>query len=151
MRYEYSVDVDATPAEVWAVLVDVERWPEWTASTTLVRRLDGGAFGVGSTARVKQPKLRAMVWRVTEFEPEVAFVWEATSGGVTTVAGHRIAAHTGTGEGADTGTGVRVTLDVTQRGPLAPLVGALAGPLTRRYVRTEAHGLKRRCETRKKG
>jgi carbon monoxide dehydrogenase subunit G len=42
MRYETQVAIHATPEAVWAVLAEVERWPEWTPSMTLVRRLERG-------------------------------------------------------------------------------------------------------------
>ena len=90
MDYEVSVDIDATPGEVWNVLTNVERWPEWTSSMTRVERLDTGPLQVGSTARIEQPKLPSVVWRVTELEPERSFSWVASRGGVTMLAGHRI-------------------------------------------------------------
>jgi uncharacterized protein YndB with AHSA1/START domain len=138
MRYEIEVPVDASPEAVWAVLADVERWPEWTPSMTLVRRLQDGPFGVGSTVRVRQPRLPQAVYTVTEHDPGQAFTWTATSPGVTTVAGHHVVPRE---EGHST---VRLTLG--QSGPLAPLVGLLAGRLARRYVTMEAEGLKRHCE-----
>ena len=140
MDYEFSVDIDATPGEVWNVLTNVERWPEWTSFVTHVERLDPGPLQVGGTARVKQPKLPLVVWRVTELEPGRSFFWVASRGGVTALAGHRITPR------SDGSGGVGVTLSIRQTGPLAGLVGLLASGLTRRYVRTEANGLKRRCE-----
>jgi len=138
--YEVSVDIDATPGEVWNVLTNVERWPEWTSSMTRVERLDTGPLQVGSTARIEQPKLPSVVWRVTELEPERSFSWVASRGGVTMLAGHRITPW------SDGSRGVGVTLSIRQTGPLAWLVGLLASGLTHRYVQTEANGLKRRCE-----
>ena len=140
MDYEVSVDIDATPGEVWNVLTDVGRWPEWTPTVTRVERLDLGPFQVGSTVMIRQPRLPPTVWRVTELEPERSFSWVASRGGVTTLAGHRIAPR---GEGS---AGVGVTLSIRQTGPLAWLVGLLTSGLARRYVQTEATGLKRRCE-----
>jgi hypothetical protein len=43
--------------------------------------------------------------------------------------------------------GVSVLLGIDQSGPLAPLMGLLVGGRTRRYVRTEAESLRRRCES----
>lgn len=139
MQFEISMDIAAAPEAVWGVLTDVERWPQWTASTS-VQRLDDGAFTVGSATRVKQPRLPAMVWRVTELDQPRCFAWTATSGGVTTVADHRLR--------PNGGGGTTVTLSIAQTGLLAPLVGLLTSSLTRRYVAMEARGLKRRCEER---
>jgi uncharacterized protein YndB with AHSA1/START domain len=50
MRYEIEVDIDSTPEAVWAVLADVERWPEWTPSMTLVRRLEDGSVSAARCA-----------------------------------------------------------------------------------------------------
>lgn len=129
--------IGAPPAVVFRTLVDVARWSEWTASVTSVERLDGGAFGLGSRARVRQPKLGASVWTVTEFVPDASFTWVASYPGLRTTAGHRLTAVDG---------GTLATLSITERGPFAPLVRLLLGGLTRRYVGMEAAGLKRRCE-----
>jgi uncharacterized protein YndB with AHSA1/START domain len=137
VRYATSVDVDAPAARVWAVLVDVERWPEWTASMRRVERLDAGEFVVGSRARVKQPRFPAVVWEVTDAQSGRSFRWTASAAGVRTVADHRIAERQG---------GVTVTLEITQTGLLVPLLDLLGGKLARRYVDTEARGLKERCE-----
>lgn len=137
MRYEVRVDIDSPPSRVWAVLTDVERWPEWTTTMTRVQRLNGGAFDVGSTARVEQPRLPTVVWQVVDCLPGRSFTWSAGAAGVTTDAAHEIEPR---------GDGCTVRLAIHQRGPLAPVAGLLLGGLTRRYVDTEAASLKRRCE-----
>jgi uncharacterized protein YndB with AHSA1/START domain len=138
MDFETTVEIDALPERVWATLVDVERWPEWTASMRELTHLDGQRLAPRSRVRVRQPGMPALVWEVTELEPGHSFAWRSSSPGVTTVGTH-VVRPTGPNR-------VTVTLGVHQSGPLAALVGLLTGARTRRYVRMEADGLKQRCE-----
>jgi hypothetical protein len=138
MRFEAGTEVAAEAARVWTVLVDVERWPEWTPSVRRAWRGEPGPLAVGATARLEQPKLRPAVWRVTELTEERSFSWVSRGPGVRTVAEHRVLPLPGGRS--------RVELVVAQSGPLAGLIGWLYGDLTRRYLRMEADGLRRRCE-----
>ena len=138
MQYEQSIDIDAPPERVWEILADVERWPEWTESMTTVERTDDGPFGVGSTATVKQPRLRPADFVVTTFEPGRSFEWESKAPGVTSIGDHRVESRAGGGSTA--------TLVLKQKGLAAPLIALLFGGLIRRYVKMEAEGLKRRSE-----
>ncbi|WP_045877569.1 SRPBCC family protein [Pseudofrankia sp. DC12] len=150
MYYETSVRVAASADQVWAVLRDVERWPEWTPTVSRVDRVESapeyvpgadgpaGELTKGDVVSIKQPRMPTLSWTVLDWSPAGFFSWSASSGGVTTVAEHRI-------DRTDD-LGVTVTLSVRQSGPLAPVVGLLTGRQTRRYVDTEAEGLKRRCE-----
>ena len=135
---ERVVEIAAPPDRVWATMADIERWPEWTASVTSVECLDRGPFGVGSRARVRQPRLPTAIWTVSVFEPGRYFEWQAATPGLLSVGGHRVEA---AGDRAS-----RVTLSLAWSGPLAPVVRRLFGKLSRRYVAMEAEGLKRRCE-----
>lgn len=135
-----EVEVDAAPAVLWAVLARPQAWPEWTASIDSVETLDAG-LGLGSRVRISQPGMRPLVWTVSEFEPGQAFTWTSSVGGVTTVASHTVGA-------LDGGRRSRLLLELTQRGPLAPLVGLLLGRKTRRYVDLETAGLKTAAEDR---
>jgi uncharacterized protein YndB with AHSA1/START domain len=132
-----SVDIDAPPEKVFAVLCAVERWPEWTSTMISVQRLQGGAFAVGSSARVHQPRLRTAVWQVTELEDKRNFTWISRSPGLRMTAGHSIEAK---------GSGSRVTLSFELSGFMSPMVSWLYGGLIERYVTTESHGLKKRSE-----
>ncbi len=139
MLVERRLIIDAEPDEVWSVLVDVERWPEWTDSMDRVERLDEGEFGLGSRVRIAQPRLPRATWEVTAFEPGRAFRWVSGSPGAVSMADHEIEAH------PDGGT--ELYLRFEQTGALARLVGPLFKGLVRRYVDMEAEGLKARCES----
>jgi uncharacterized membrane protein len=138
MKIEQVIEIAAPQDQVWAVMADVERWPEWTPSVKSVERLDKGLLRVGSRARIRQPRLPVAVWTVTVLEPGHFFEWRSPAPGLLSVGGHRVDA---AGDGAS-----RVTLSITWSGVLAPVIGLLFGKLSRRYVEMEARGLKRRCE-----
>jgi uncharacterized protein YndB with AHSA1/START domain len=131
-------NIDAPPEKVFAVLCDVERWPEWTSTMTRIDRLESGAFGLGSSARVRQPRLRPAVWQVTKFENQRNFTWTTRTPGLHMTAGHLI---------EPTGAGSRVVLSFELSGFIAPLVSLLYGGLMQRYITTESQGLKRRSES----
>ena len=137
MRVDVTVDISAPPEVVWAVLSDVESWPEWTASVTSVRRLSSQRLQVGSRVRIKQPRLPATVWTVSDLVEGEQFTWTADSPGVRTRFSHRVV-------GRDDGS--QATLWIDQGGVLGSVVGLLYGGLTRRYLQMEAAGLKRRSE-----
>src|SRR6185436_13149266 len=77
MEYLISVDIDAPPDVVWPVMSDGERWHEWTASVTSVKRLDKGPLRIGSRALIRQPRFPPAVWKVTALEPGRRFVWKS--------------------------------------------------------------------------
>jgi uncharacterized protein YndB with AHSA1/START domain len=138
MRFEKTVEIAAPPEAVWRVLEDVEAWPTWTASMTSVSRERTGPLAVGERVRVKQPRLPATDWTVTDVTPPRSFTWTAKGLGVRTRAGHVI-------EPAGDGR-VVVTLTLDQGGPIGEVVGRLGGGVVRRYLDMEAAGLKARSE-----
>jgi uncharacterized protein YndB with AHSA1/START domain len=140
MDYERVVDIDAPAGTVWDTLTAVERWPEWTTSMSEVRPLDPGPFRLGARFRIQQPRLPAVVWEVTDLVEGRSFTWTATSPGIRTEATHELVSRSPEG--------TTVTLRIRTGGVLAPLLGLVAGRLTRTYVDAEADGLRGRCEGR---
>ncbi|MCU1453527.1 MAG: cyclase/dehydrase [Acidimicrobiales bacterium] len=140
---EVSIHIEGDAARVWREMIDVERWPEWTASVTSIERLDDGPFAVGSRARIRQPGMPAGIWTVTELEPERSFTWAMSMPGVASTAEHIL---TATPAG-----GVDLMLTIDQRGLLAPLVGRLGDRRTVRLMTMEAEGLKRQVEQHEPG
>jgi uncharacterized membrane protein len=135
--FRVAINIDASPEKVFAVLCDVERWPEWTPTMTSVQLLDQGPFAVGSSAHIRQPKLRATVWKVTELQTQ-NFTWVTHAPGLRMKAGHAV-------EGR--GTGSRVELSFEISGFMGPLISRLYGGLIQEYVTTESRKLKQRAES----
>lgn len=89
---------------------------------TSVERLQQGELGVGSSARVTQPKLKTAVYTVSECEPGRSFVWEMKTTGVKVRALHYVEDR---GEGR-----ARMVLGVEQTGALSGLIPMFYGKLT---------------------
>ena len=134
-----AIAIDAAPASVWAVYTDVERWPSWTASVTSAQLEPAGPLAAGSIASIKQPRFPRVAWTVTSLEPQRSWVWENRSRGAHTVAAHTL---TLLPDGR-----TRVDLSITQKGVIGRPIGWLARRTTRRYLRLEAEGLRRRSES----
>jgi uncharacterized membrane protein len=136
-EFSTSIEIQATPDHVWAILSDVARWPEWTPSVTSVERVDSGPLVRGSRAWLKQPKLRRALWHVTDVHEGRAFTWQTESPGVRAVGRHTLEPVPG---------GCRLTLSVRFEGPLARLVAFVTRGMNRRNLAQEAAGLKERSE-----
>jgi uncharacterized membrane protein len=134
--FSITAEIAAPPPQVWAVMADIERWPEWTASVSRVLRLPSGALQVGSRVRIHQPKLPPANWRVTELRPGAGFTWVSVAPGVRVTARHAVEA---------AGAGSRVTLSIHYEGFLGALLARLTRHLNERYLTMEADGLKARC------
>lgn len=124
MRHEVTIPIAASAEAAWIVLADLERWPTWTASMTSVERIGAGELAPGLRVKVKQPRLLAAEFVVTEVQRGRSFTWVSTAPGITSTGVHEL---------ADTGPGTsEATLALEMTGPLGGLVGVLFGGLIRR-------------------
>lgn len=139
MRFQQSIDIEAPRQRVWDVLADLEGWPQRIETVDVVELLTPAPVGTGSRVRLKQPRLPEGTWEVTAWDPPSYFEWRQQSGGVTTVAGHRVDALE---EGRS-----RLTLTLEMRGLLVPVFGRIYRDLTNRYMTIEAQGMKRAAES----
>ncbi|WP_454699347.1 SRPBCC family protein [Arthrobacter humicola] len=98
-RHIASRHIAAPAAEVWELLTDVGRWPEWGPSVTGAE-LDSPGFTAGSTGRVKTVAGVSLPFTVTEFRADRFWSWS--------VAGIRATGHLVVPEGD----GCRVTFTV---------------------------------------
>jgi uncharacterized protein YndB with AHSA1/START domain len=99
MRFSVSRHIPASAADVWALLTDVGRWPEWGPSVKGTE-LDSPGLGAGSTGRVRTVAGIILPFRVTEFHADRSWAWS--------VAGIRATGHVVAPEAA----GCRVTFTV---------------------------------------
>ena len=90
MDIQHTLTIPAPVDTVWALTIDVERWPQVMPTVTRVDRLDDGPLAVGSSARLEQPGLRPAVWTVTTFEPGRRFAWTSRLLGAPIVGRHDI-------------------------------------------------------------
>ena len=139
MRFEESIDIDAQQERVLEVLSDLEAWPRRIETVDVVELLTPAPMSKGSRVRLKQPKLPEGTWDITVWDAPSYFEWRQKSGGITSVAGHRV-------EMLEEGRS-RLTLSLDMRGPLIPVIGLFYRGLTNRYMTIEAQGMKRAAES----
>ena len=139
MRFEESIDIDAEQERVWDVLSDLEAWPRRIETVDVVELLTPAPVAQGSRILLKQPKLPEGTWDITVWDAPSYFEWRQESGGVTSVAGHRV-------EALERGRS-RLTLSLDMRGPLMPIIGLFYRGLVTRYMSIEAQGMKLAAES----
>jgi hypothetical protein len=127
--------------DVWATIVDVERWPAWASQFKRLERLDTGPLGRNSRVRVRPNGMPAAVWHVIDYEEGRSFTWASSlAPGVLITGGHVVTSD---------GTGTNAEFSLEASGAL----GTLLNPLLRRTVfsrntRSATQGLKRYIEER---
>jgi carbon monoxide dehydrogenase subunit G len=137
MRVTDDIHINAAPDVVWAVTVDVERWPEWTPTVSSVRLVGEREFGLGSVARIGQPMQPESEWTVTEFSAGRRFAWTTRRTGIRMTGTHDMVAEGG---------GTRNVLAIDANGWLAVLLWPLLRWPMRKALADENRGLKARCE-----
>ena len=135
-RFSISIDIDTPVIRVFEVMADTDRWHEWTPSVRSIKRLDGGAFEVGSRAVIRQPKFPPALWTITAIDDR-SFTWMNKAPGVRVFAQH---------SAEPTPSGTRATLSLRYEGFLGRLLARLTRGITNRYLALEATGLKARSE-----
>ncbi len=137
MRIVERQFIAAPPEIVWDLTVDVVNLPAVTPTMTRVEPLEPGPIGVGSRVRITQPMQRPAVWTVTRVDPFIEFAWRRSLLAGAMTGSHRL-------EPVNDGT--LNELEIKLVGPAGSLIGALAGRLIRRTLRTENEGLRKRAE-----
>lgn len=77
VRVDGTAVLDVTPAEVWAVIVDYRRWPQWFPNVKTCVATSDPPTGVGSTRRVTLPGGASIDERFIAWEPEELWAFTA--------------------------------------------------------------------------
>lgn len=138
MRFEQTVDINASPDQVWNILADVQHWPDWTPTVKSFEWAEGDSLAVGARARLDLDGAGMGTWTVSEVDQGRSFSWTNNTRGVHTVGGHIVEPREG---------GSRVTLILEQSGLMATLLKPLIARVSKRNLPIEAAGLKRASES----
>ncbi len=71
LKFSSSVEIDAPPEKVWALVNKLEEWPQWIPSIKKIEKLSEGALGIGSQIRVTAKSIITvrLLMTITEFVP----------------------------------------------------------------------------------
>ncbi len=115
--YQHQLSVQTTPAAVWPLYANVDRWPEWDEA---IDRVDiDGEFVVGSTGTMHLHHIGPVPFCLTAMEVERRFADESTFNGMTITFDHLI---------EPTDSGCLISHFVTIDGPNVDQVGPIMGP-----------------------
>jgi Polyketide cyclase / dehydrase and lipid transport len=135
--FSSKILIEAPAASVWPVLADVENWPRWAETFTWIKKLEEGACGIGTRVNIKQPKLSAGNWTITEWYPGRSFKWVSRKLALTVTGDHILVSE---------GECCIFHQSLMFEGLLSNVTGALGGSLIKNYMACEAEGLKDACE-----
>lgn len=133
---EASLETTASPAAVWSVWSDVDRWPDWNPDMKEAR-LDG-TLGLGATGMINTRSGGKHDVVVTHYEEGRSFELESTALPATKMA---IRATIG-----PAGSGSRITQGFEPRGLLAPIVGPMMSGTILKTFNAVLAALKQRVE-----
>jgi uncharacterized membrane protein len=135
--FSSKISINASSTKVWITLADIENWPNWAETFSVVKKLNDQETGVGSQVLIKQPKLAPGNWEITEWVPGQSFKWVSSKFALTITGDHVLSDH---------GDHCTFFQELRFEGALSRLTAALGGTLIQNYMAGEAEGLRRFCE-----
>lgn len=80
MRFESSVEINASPEQVWAAVHNPAEWPHWIPSVKKIEQLTEGPLNVGTRLRivVRTRLTITLLMTIVEFVPSERLVMRGT-------------------------------------------------------------------------
>ena len=72
-----SAEIDAPAATLWALLTDLDVWPQWGPSVRHAS-VEGGALATGARGKVVTSVGLSLPFQVTTFEPGFQWAWKVS-------------------------------------------------------------------------
>jgi hypothetical protein len=134
---EASLETKASPAQVWTVWSDINRWPEWNPDM-IESRLDG-PLAAGTTGMIHTRSGGKHDVVVTRFEDGRSFELESGA-----MPGMKLGIRATV---TPSGAGTRISQAFEARGPFAGIGGAMMGGMILKTFGEVLAGLKTKVET----
>ncbi len=133
MRYSQSFQIAAPIEAVWAVLSDVENYPDWGPTFERIDFPGEKTLAKGLRAKLWVKGAPAAKWIVTQYSEGSQFAWESNVRGVHSFANHVIEPSSG---------GTKLTLSIEYSGFMSKLFAPMLGKISDRNLGLEGNGLK---------
>lgn len=129
-----EIEIERPPSEVWSVLSDAERLPEWFAEFEEARQESAGPSGLGTVIRYTlRTGHRSGTFEIVEWDPPRRLAWDGPplrwAGGGARPRGSHALAQAGDGR----------TLVVSRYHPELSGTQVLLRPYLKRWLRRERH------------
>lgn len=137
VTFSKEIEIQEFAEVIWSVMIDVERWNEWTTTITRIKKLNQGSLSKGTRLLVEQPKLPQAIWSVSEIEVGKSFTMAKGNLFLRVEARHKL---------ETIRNGTLVTLSLVFSGLFAKWVAKKYRLLMEEYLAIEAAGLKTESE-----
>ena len=137
MKFSTQIEIQAPVKVIWNIMLQVERWHEWTPTIKSIKKLGTDGFGTNTKLLIQQPKLPTAVWKVFEMKPEEGFSMSKGNLFLKIVAAHIL-------QPGSNGTVVSLSLDFS--GIFGKLVAKRYQQMMEGYLSIEAACLKKEAE-----
>lgn len=99
IQFQHGIDIDSSPAEVFAFLGDIERMPDWQDGVVAVSRTMAGPVRVGTEFEMTVKKGRRLAGRgkVVAYQPHALIAFSADTSPVSFYCGFELSPTAGGG------------------------------------------------------